>query len=248
VNDLTYPFGRRVTPRNPSAGGKRELFVLGAYPSALHVRWQPKDGKAVAALPVDDEPEPFWNGADAEERVAAWKAWLQPEASDGTFTAPKSLNGPSGTWVDDNVLAPLNTARKQTWITDCLDTYRMSTGVEARIEDTYNKLGFPACHIEPHPSENDIVTEALAEHSARLQAELARCRPATIVTLGNAAARVMADLLRRPPLTLNTDGYGAPIDVKRDGRTVRWFPFAHPAAPERYQQAHTRWITEGPAK
>lgn len=242
----TYPFGRRVTPRNPSAGGQRDLFVLGAYPSAVHVRWQPKDGKVVAALPVDDEPEPFWNGADVAERVTAWLEWLQPEESDGTFTAPKSLNGPSGAWVDDNMLTPLNASREQAWITDCLDTYRMSTGVEKRIDDTYNKLGFPACSIQPHPSENEIVKEALADHRSRLTAELTRCRPTAIVTLGNAAARVAADLLGQPTFTLAVEGYGTTIDFKLDRRNVRWHPLAHPAAPERYQQAHTKWTTEGP--
>jgi len=42
------------------------------YPSALHVRWSRGDLN-VQALAVDVEPTVFWDGADAELRVAAWK-------------------------------------------------------------------------------------------------------------------------------------------------------------------------------
>lgn len=240
---MTYPFGRNVTPRNASAGGRRPLFVLGAYPSALHVRWVPPSGKPVAALPVDDEPEPFWNGHDAAERIAAWLEWLQPDPEiDGAFAVVRNLNGPSGAWVESKLLAPMNQARSTAWITDCLDTYRMSTGVAARIDDTYVGRGLPSCSISTHPSEGQIVAESLAQHRNRLLGELARCRPETVVTLGNAAARVMADLVSMGSVTVQLTGYGTPIDVKLDGRPARWYPLAHPAAPEQYQLAHTTWM------
>ena len=240
---MTYPFGRNVTPRNASAGGPRELFVLGAYRSALHVRWQPPGGKAVAALPVDDEPEPFWTGHDAADRIAVWLDWLLPDpATDGVFTVVRNLNGPSGAWVESNLLAPLNHARATSWITDCLDTYRMSTGVAGRIVDTYDGRGLPKCSLRPHPSEGQIVTEALAEHRDRLLAELDRCRPTTIVTLGNAAARVMGNLMSLGPVTVQLATYGTPIDMNLNGRTTRWYPLAHPAAPEQYQTEHTTWM------
>jgi len=54
-----FPFGAPVLARAPSADTARPLFVLGAYPSALHVRWTAPDGASIAAMPVDNEPEPF---------------------------------------------------------------------------------------------------------------------------------------------------------------------------------------------
>jgi hypothetical protein len=70
------PFGRSATrrpPRVPDVGCR--LVVLGVYPSALHVRWVvPAGAEVVDALAVDDEPTVFWDGADAGERIEAWKA------------------------------------------------------------------------------------------------------------------------------------------------------------------------------
>lgn len=68
----TYPLGRSATDRPPRVPrADAEVFVLGVYASALHVRWQRPDGAVmVQALAVDDEPEVFWDGADAAERIA----------------------------------------------------------------------------------------------------------------------------------------------------------------------------------
>src|SRR5215212_6481198 len=53
-----FPFGRLVVPCDPVATGRAAMFVLGAYPSALHVRWRPPqgEGRVVQALAVDNEP------------------------------------------------------------------------------------------------------------------------------------------------------------------------------------------------
>lgn len=240
---LTYPFGRPVCPRPPSASTPRPLFVLGAYPSALHVEWRPAVGKLVRAIPIDDEPHPFWNGVDANERVAAWLDWLQPSPSKhGTFSVPPRLNGPSGSWVDDNVLRPLGYERDEACITDCLDTYRMSVGVEARIRDTYATSTLPSCRLASHPSEDDIVREALTHHRERLLDELERCRPEIVATLGNAAARVFASIVGLPQSKLSVIDYGESRPVALRDRTITWHPLAHPAAPKVYQEAHIKWV------
>ena len=137
----TFPFGAPVTARPPSASSPRQLLVLGAYPSALHASWRPPAGsglKPVRAVPVADEPSPFWDGRDAQQRVADWVAAFGIVASrHGSFATPERLNGPSGAWVTGELLEPL------------------------------------------------------------------------------------------------------------DGRTIRWTPLAHPAAPTVYQQAHAAWRTGG---
>jgi hypothetical protein len=245
-----YPFGTSLFPRPPSAETERSVFLMGAYPSALHVRWVPPSGsglRPVSALPVADEPEPFWNGFDAAERVESWVTSMGPPdlTTLGTFCAPGKLNGSSGRWVDEKVLKALGTERGQAWITDCLDTYRLSTGVQARLEDTYDvgrpTFGWPEWSLARHPSEAAIIREAADQHVHRLRTELGMCKPELIVTLGNAALRTMRVLLETGPKRIAVADYGAPIRVPVGNRTIDWFPLAHPAAPPEYQLAHTRW-------
>jgi hypothetical protein len=70
-------------------------MAIGAYPSALHVRWSPPPGlgKPVAALPVDNEPTPFWNGSrdEVNDLVEDWRAeFFNPQWGQVT---PAVLNG-----------------------------------------------------------------------------------------------------------------------------------------------------------
>jgi uracil-DNA glycosylase len=239
--------------RPPSADGPRPVFVLGAYPSALHVRWIPPDGsqlRQVKALPVADEPTPCWNGADARERVAAWVAERAFDpATHGTFAPAPKFNGPSGQWVDVNVLAPLDCTRDTTWITECLDTYRLSNGARKGLADSYDaarhRYGWPPWNLRGHPSDDDVVRECRSWHEDRLRGELAACAPELVVSLGNAALGVMGKLLSAGPDRLEVVGYGTRLDVGLDGRAVEWLPLAHPAAPRRYQEAHRAWRQRG---
>ena len=82
----TFPFGRpppRRRPRRPREGESTEAFVVGVYPSALHIGWRlpawfhPPAAplrRLVTALTVNVEPHPFWDGADHELLVSRWKA------------------------------------------------------------------------------------------------------------------------------------------------------------------------------
>lgn len=249
TNEHCYPFGTPVTSRPPSATSRRKVFILGAYPSALHVRWSPPGDalKPIAAIPVADEPTPFWDGLDAPQKVAKWIDGLDGRSQTwGSFTVPPNLNGSSGRWVAIKVLAPLGLETNDAWITDCLDTYRMSSSVAKRLQDTYemgrSTHGWPPYDLGGHPSEGAIVREAVNLHAGRLVAELTACRPEMIVTLGNAAARVMTALVGEGPRSLKLDGYGTSVHLALDGGGVEWFPLAHPAAPKPYQEAHKQWI------
>ncbi len=164
------------------------------------------------------------------------------------FPAPK-FNGTSGRWVDTNVLAPLAATRADTWFTDCLDTYRLSNGARKALVDTYDseraRYGWPAWHLRPHPSDDEVVQESTSWHKDRLRAELATCRPELVVSLGNAALRVTGKLLAAGPERLEVVGYGERLTVGLNGRAVEWLPLAHPAAPQRYQEAHRAWVERG---
>src|SRR5690242_15120676 len=132
-----FPFGLPVAPCAPSANARRTLFVLGAYPSALHIRWRPPrkgPGGLINAIAVDNEPEPFWNGDDAADRVDQWCARVGFQDSWGEVDAPAGINGPSGTWVDSQIVSKFALGRADMWITDCLDTYRVSSAGADAIE------------------------------------------------------------------------------------------------------------------
>lgn len=248
----TFPFGSPVRECRPIASGHRSLFVLGAYPSALHVRWDPPPGSAlrtVKALAVDNEPEPFWAGAGQIALIDAWRQARRWQHDWGSIAPVLCLNGSSGEKFERRILAPLHIDRGDTWITDCLDTYRMSNGMRNAIAVVYNPFSvahnLPRADLVVHPSESAIVREAVELHLPRLRKELALASPKRVVTLGNAALRLFRALLDSPagPKKLSADeSYGDEFDVETHGATLRWLPLAHPAAPEPYQRRHDVWM------
>jgi hypothetical protein len=256
-DDYRYPFGQPVLRCTPSASGPRRLFVLGAYPSALHVRWKPEGQPGIKAMAVDNEPEPFWEGNDEERRVDEWKDRVGYQATWGAITPVGDLNGSSGRWVTAEILEPLRVSRADAWVTDCLDTYRCSAGLDRALRERFEPFASEAGlrpdqrpDLAEHPSEAAIVKEAKAEHLDRLRREIATAQPETLVTLGNAALRVLGALVAAPasvPKKLVADAtYGTHHAIAVDGHPISWIPLAHPAAPPRYQEAHQQWRRRQP--
>ncbi|MFM2183140.1 MAG: hypothetical protein RJB61_1434 [Actinomycetota bacterium] len=71
-----FPFGDKALPRAPRRSeGTTLAYVLGVYPSALHIRWRLPSSRPeglrgdVTALAVADEPIVFWDGSGAERLV-----------------------------------------------------------------------------------------------------------------------------------------------------------------------------------
>ena len=250
-----FPFGRPIVECEPVATGRAAMFVLGAYPSALHVRWRPPqgEGRVVQALAVDNEPEPFWTGADEVHRVEQWMSQVGWSDAWGTVAPVTHLNGPSGLWVEERILGPLGVARADTWITDCLNTYRASVKMLAAVEEVYEPFArahrLPPAELAPHPSEAEIVSEGIERNLVRLHRELTTAAPDVIVTLGNAALRVLRNLLGddAAPVKLTVADYGTELPARFKGHAMSWLPLAHPAAPGPYQEAHETWMTRRPA-
>lgn len=243
-----FPFGQLVTARPPSAQAPRPVFVLGAYPSAVHVEWHPPAPyRRVTAIAVADEPIPFWDGDDQLDVVERWKQAVEFHDGWGRVRANPKFNGPCGKKFVANVLAPLRVTASDAWVTDCLDTYRSSVGGAERILNTYNpwatSAGLLPADLAPHPSEDAVVREAMKSHAGRLRRELESARPELVVTLGNAALRVMRGIAEEfsSLRQLSVDGYGAEQTLNVGPRKMRWLPLAHPAAPARYLEAHARW-------
>lgn len=242
-----YPFGQPVTARPPTQhrGG---LFVLGAYPSALHVRWLAPDRTVIAALAVDDEPVPFWDGDDQPQRIRAWKESVGFRPEWGRAEPAGQVNGSSGRWIDEQVLGPLGFRRDKTWITDCLDVYRASKPQAKAIADRFvpfaERIGLALPDLPTHPTEAAIVREAKADHLDRLANELRDAEPTTIVTLGNAALRVMRELVTGAndlEPKLYAEPYGRRLLGEFETRSVAWYPLVHPGGRGPVQAAHRDW-------
>jgi|tagenome__1003787_1003787.scaffolds.fasta_scaffold20382277_1 hypothetical protein len=256
-----FPFGAPVLPRPPSASGHRHVYLLGAYPSGLHVQWMAPalpavEKRNVRALLVDNEPTPFWDGSQQDEWISQWKDGVGWHSEWGEVAAPpRGVNGPSGAWVDRHVLEPLKLSCSDVCISDCLDTARLNSAQAGRVHDTYEPValvhGLPACSVLPVPDgERGIVREAQEGHLGRLEGEITACSPAVVVTLGNAALRVFASMVGSTSTSaLAEKGYGSPISVRVDRRAVAWLPLVHPRSGERtppWPDAHRRWAEQGP--
>jgi hypothetical protein len=251
-----FPFGQPLLKRGPEITEPRPVFIIGAYPSALHVNWGPPPRyKPVAALAVDNEPEPFWDGEDQKKRTYEWKKTVRFNKQFGEITEAGDLNGSSGRFVTEAVIHPMGFERPDVWITDCLDTYFMSIKQRQRLDDTYNpfadRYGLQKSCLPTHPNENQIVdTASDSGNVSRLMSEIKKAAPDTVVTLGNAALRVFRLLiegepLQRLPRTLVADSakYGRAFKVHlKIGKSVRWLPLAHPAAPASFKTVHNHWV------
>lgn len=246
----TFPFGQPVRPVSPRRAQVNDLFVLGAYPSALHVLWQPDASLRIQALPVDNEPTSFWTGEDRVEQVSIWKSKVGWQTDWGHVgAAQETFNGSSGRSVREDVIGPLGSSLDRAWVTDCLDLYRLSDGVSARLErdvgPRLKAIGQAAKGLLPHPSERQIVVEALAHHRKRIAGELEESGAPVLVTLGNAALRVLADLLELSvirQLTPDPSVYGLPIRARFGGRDLVWYPVCHPGQRNlKYRSAHAAW-------
>jgi hypothetical protein len=248
-----FPFGARVLPCGDQLPEPCDAFVLGAYPSAIHVRWVPPKAtglRPISALPVDNEPSVFWNGADADERVGAWKErYFDPAWGD---VSAARLNGPAGSWLRSKVLDPLASAGVANHIvTDCLTTYRLSSGAAARLLDTYDPMAdqtpsLESARLQEHPSEERIVREALQSNGDRLKEQIVAAQPRVIVTLGNAASRVLSALAGQGRKgALRPEGYGRATSVTVSSIGAAWVALVHPATPKIWQERHQAWL-DGP--
>jgi hypothetical protein len=254
-----FPFGRPVLPRKPSADNHRPTLLLGAYPSALHIRWRLPDlsqSFVVRALAVDNEPEVFWDGADQEQRIQAWKAEVAwSDKLDGVASSALE-NGSSGIAVRDGVLKPLGLDRSDVWLTDCLDIYHMSTGQARRLADSYCPFCVTSAGrrqpaiLDPHPSTEEIVRAARKSHNMlRLRREIAACAPDRIITLGDAALRVFLDLCDSEvgvAQKLSRDAnYGRSVLVRLNSRSIELLALTHPGNRHPlWRTAHARWMEE----
>jgi len=259
MNDVNFPFGAPSTPRPPRLPTKTtELFVLGVYPSALHVRWTPptwaqeiEGVRSVGALAVADEPTVFWDGIapTPADLVDAWKqrvGFLDGDAPGRWGRVSPAGNGTSGRPVLDRVLGPLGISAESTWFSDCVNTFFVKSGKGSQGDAWRERYapfaaaaGCSDATIPQRPSANELVTLAIEHHVDRLRAELLASNTPRVVTLGEEARRVLAEITDESSgapmqeLTLQSDApigdlYGQKGRVHIGHWTASWMALVHP--------------------
>lgn len=245
-----FPFGRPATDRPPRVPiGDADLFVLGVYPSAVHVRWQRPDGAVqVQALAVDDEPVVFWDGADAADRVRRWSAEVGWQREWGSVRP--AGNGTSGRAVIEDVLQPLGTTMERCYVTDCLPRYHVKRGdasqgkaMEERYQPFAAARGLPMFSLPSRPPPKTLVRQAIHENGDALRDQLRVARAEVVVTLGEEAADVFAAVAGVDRVLLRRDeSYGRERRVPSSCGVRAWIPLKHPGlrAPQ-WKAHHEDW-------
>ena len=253
-----FPFGRPVVRRRPSAKSRRRVFVLGATPSALCIAWWSPARKSIKALPVDNEPAPFWNGSDERAQIDAWKRLVGFRTGEwGEVETAGEVNGKAGRWLDAEVLAPLGVTRDEVCLSTCVDTYlgdaAMAFAVNERYQPVALETGLPEARLPLAPPAGALVELAVTAHRERLLRELSMVVPELVVTLGNLPLRVMRGLAdatnttrtknaRVGPRRLPADAtYGALHPLVLGTRTTQWLPLAAPETGPPFDEVHERW-------
>ena len=196
-----FPFGNPSGRCQPRRASPAEAFVLGVYPSALHIRWSGPEQR-IAALAVAEEPWPFWTGEDEVERVEQWRravGWL-PEW--GSTEPAGRLNGSSGQAVRDGILHPLGLTQDQVWLSDALPFFHVHRGsgtqgdaMSGRYDPFARTHGLPLHQLPDRPSTGQLIQRAVREEGPRIVDELLDSSTRLLITLGNEALAVAAQLL-----------------------------------------------------
>lgn len=246
----TFPFGRPATDRPPRVpAGDADLFLLGVYPSALHVRWQRPDGVVqVQALAVDDEPEVFWDGADAAERVLRWSDEVGWRREWGRVSS--AGNGTSGRAVIEDVLRPLGTTIDRCFVTDYLPRYHVKHGPGSQgsaMAERYAPFaaarGLPPVSLPGRPTPSALTRQAIRENGDELAGQLRMSQAELVVSLGEEAAEVFAAVTGadRAPMRRD-DAYGQERCVPPGCGVGGWVALKHPGLREpRWKARHDEW-------
>jgi hypothetical protein len=226
------------------------VFVLTDMPGALQVRWTgPHPGSPTfAALPVDNEPLPLWDGEDATLRIHRWKREVAFDADlHGSVERP-AADSFSGRHLAALVLEPLGLTRSDCWISHCIDEFALTfrrwrslARFDPELDPRWEPWTIPTVRGKRWQT-----WWALDRHRERLVRELADCRPELVITLGDVAMKVMFRLVDDRP-DLWRSYYGGETTTSFHGRQMAWRDLPTLRAMRRsdgFRDQHRRWMAE----
>jgi hypothetical protein len=233
-----FPFGQKLTPVPHTHSGRTNIFVLGAYSSALHARWKfgPRGSDRVKALAIANEPEPFWGGMGEMDLITNH---TPPFGS--LLSTPQ--NGASGTALRDRYLIPLDLDAANCWLTDVVNTYFSTPQQRDAFERAYASKGLAAPNWTLPLRPQRIAPDA--ERKEQLISELRVASPSWLIALGDVPLSALG--LGK----LSRYRYGQPVAVRIFGIETNLVPFTHPRnagrlgrhSPE-WASIHDRWLDE----
>jgi hypothetical protein len=225
-----FPFGAKLQRLAQRERSPKRIFVLGVYASAVHAQWVGPVGRIlVRALVVASEPVIFWDGAGADQLVAAITV---PAGAGHLVAAEPELNGPSGRSIDSNYLRPLGASRRDAWLCDlvpysCLNP-RQAAAIQRAYEPRRVELGLPEVIL---PS----VPKAFADDERRheILGEIEEANADVIVLLGDQPVKeFLASFDPRwtklSDFGITAETYGRLHDVTFRGRRFAVLPLVHP--------------------
>jgi hypothetical protein len=256
-----FPFGRPNTQRPMRRpDGSAKALVVGVYPSAFHVRWDPPAGvttSGIASLAVDVEPVVLWDGKEPNpsELVATWAAAVGFDPGRHGQVSP-GKNGPSGDGLVQDTLVPLGVAPDEVAFTDAVPWFFVKTGLKDQgtaIRERFAPVAVSrGCHpgsLPSRPSTKALVELARSDlRRDSLRAELLEADAPLVITLGQEAldaVRAVTEVAGGQE-KLAPEGYGALGRLELDGHSMELLPLAHPGLQRQishagWREAFARW-------
>ncbi|MDE0003064.1 MAG: hypothetical protein OXQ29_10255 [Rhodospirillaceae bacterium] len=245
-----FPFGQPIATLRQSRRGRRRVFVLGVYASAIHARWIGSDGKTrINALAVASEPEIFWTGNGAPDIIRQIPI---PAAAGHLVSASPALNGPSGRALDKLYLKPLGITRRDAWLCDLVPHSCMNDGQARAIDRAYlplaRELGLPRVDW-PRVPKSATDWQELVDRTRRDQivSEVEEASPEVLITLGDDPLRRFAQFhgtrSRLAAYGQTGESYGRLHEATIGRCRLHLLPLAHPRQAASLGRSSPKWAT-----
>ena len=256
TNQFIFPFGQILHPVVQTDVSPNKAFVLGVYASAVHARWNDKDGnQLVAALAVASEPEIFWTGHDAQLQID--KITIPEEAGKLVLPPNENLNGPSGKALVELYLKPLGLTRKEVWLCDLVPETRLNPNQKNAIIRSYKplmkKFNLPKVTI-PEFSKSKFDSETRGREILK---ELFDSQADTLILLGDLPIKWFLNYFSDKKFENlasfgeTPESYGSAHEMKIDGKTFSVIPLCHPrqaqrlgASSKNWFDLHSKWVKQ----
>ncbi len=225
----TFPFGNQVIKVSQSDKTPKPVFVLGVYGSAVFAQFISKNQVSnILCLPVDNEPEIFWNGGLNEAKQIISKIKV-PKHSGKLIAENEKLNGMLGKALDKYFLHPLKLDRSQVWLCNLFPHF-VSNKNERRSVKSFNYI-HATIKTPPAilPSKKNRWNYIGKVRFREVTEEIFQARPEYLVTLGEQPLKwLLKEFNPTVGNLLNVKNYGTITDINFDSIKLKLIPLFHP--------------------